>query len=343
MNIRDARSVSAVGAVVVVATTLALAAGVGCSPSLATPTVASTVTPDPNWMPAVVAGTPVRLTEMKAGGRNPAWSPDGTRIAFVCEHSRSYTRRGDPLNIPISPYIIIHRNICVMNADGSGSVQVTEDNSEDYAPTWSPDGSRIAFTSYRSPQGVIYTINGDGSGLWRITLDEYSNVQPAWSPGGSLIAFSSLRDGDLDIYVVNTDRSGLTQVTDTSYRDETEPDWSPDGTQIAFASGSDEGSGIFVVNLDGTGERLVYASPGKPRSPAWSPDGHRITFASDVGVDGAENLEIFVVNVDGTGLTRLTNRPNRDSDPAWSPDGRKIVFTSDLVGNSEIYVMEVEP
>ena len=291
----------------------------------------------------VKAGRPVLLERTWDSEWDPAWSPDGTRIAFVCGDYGSYTRRGKALNVPISPVVILVGSICVMNADGSGSVQLTEDNAEDHAPTWSPDGSRIAFTSYRSPQGVIHMINGDGSGLWRITLDEYSNLQPAWSPEGRLIAFSSRRDGDFDIYVVNTDRSGLTQLTDTPHRDETEPSWSPDGTQIAFASKGEDGSGIFVINPDGSGERLVHASPGNPRSPAWSPDGKMIAFASDAGVDGVENLEIFVVNVDGTGLTRLTNRPNRDSDPAWSPDGRRIVFTSNLVGNSEIYVMDVGP
>lgn len=244
----------------------------------------------------VVAATPVRLTWTRDEERNPAWSPKGDKIAFRCVHYSRSARIDEVVNRPISPVIAVTSRICVMNADGSSQERLNRHRCGDADPSWSPDGSKIVFSSYRDGNRSIHMMNGDGSQLRWITIDDYSNMQPAWSPDGSQVAFSSYRGGQWDIYVMDADGSNLTRVTN--------------------ARGSDA-------------------------EPAWSPDGRKIAFASDAGVDGIQNLEIYVVNIDGTGLTRLTNRPNRDSDPAWSPDGRKIVFTSNLVGNSEIYVMEV--
>ena len=287
-----------------------------------------------------VAGTPVRLTGIKARGWDPAWSPDGTRIAFVCAGSNRRLLSGEVMNRPISPAIAITANICVMNADGSGRERLTDEQGDDFDPTWSPDGSMVAFWSTRRGPHGLYVIHTNGSGIRGITSGQSWDIEPAWSPDGSKIAFSSDRgQGYYGIFIVNVDDSEIIKVTRTSRWGESEPSWSPDGTQIAYTSRRRyERSAILVGNVDGSGERLVHTSSGWPRSPAWSPDGRRIAFVSDVGVDGSENLEIFVVNVDGTGLTRLTNRPNRDSDPAWSPDGRRIVFTSD---DSEVYVMDV--
>ena len=278
-------------------------------------------------------GRLVRLTRTWDTERNPAWSPFGDKIAYECFDDGG-SRRGE-LRIPsIGARAWPRSDMCVMNADGSGQGRLTVIKANDADPSWSPDGVKVAFSrSYR--QGGIQSMNSDGTGQQQLVTN---GSNPSWSPDGSKIAFSTGRG----ISVMNADGSYPTRVTGASGSDG-EPTWSPDGTQIAFASESDEGSGIFVVNLDGTGERLVHASAGNPRSPAWSPDGRRIAFVSDAGEDGVENLEIFIVNIDGTGLTRLTNRPNRDSDPAWSPDGRRIVFTSNLVGNSEIYVMDVGP
>src|SRR5438270_323940 len=125
-------------------------------------------------------------------GRAPAWSPDGSKIAF--------TRYGAN-----------DSDIYVMHADGSGIVQLTNTPGNDDQPAWSPDGSKIAFSSTRDGNHEIYVMNAtDGSGLVRLTNDALWDDHPAWSPDGSKIAFSKYSA----IYVMNaTDGSGLVRLT----------------------------------------------------------------------------------------------------------------------------------
>jgi len=226
--------------------------------------------------------------------------------------------------------------IYVMNANGSGQTQLTNNPALDQQPTWSPDGTQIAFAS----DFEIYVMNTDGSALSRLTNNPGRDYYPAWSPDGSQIAFSSqsnLAAGE--IYVMNADGTGQHNLTNTpqSWLD-TEPAWSPDGSKIAFASDRDGNEEIYVMNADGTGQTRLTVSYGLDDRPAWSPDGSKIAFASDR--DG--NEEIYVMNADGTGQTRLTNNGTDDVAPAWSPGGSKIAFVSDYAGNRDIYVMNAD-
>src|SRR5437879_9571458 len=144
----------------------------------------------------------VRLTS----GRSPAWSPDGSKIAF--------TRSDD---------------VYVMNADGRGIVQLTNTPGSDNQPAWSPDGSKIAFTSVRDGNHEIYVMNAvDGSGVVRLTTDPSYDDHPAWSPDGSKIAFASNRTWKSQIYVMNaTDGSAVVRVATNAFW-EYDPTWSPD-------------------------------------------------------------------------------------------------------------------
>ena len=130
----------------------------------------------------------------------------------------------------------------VMNADGSEVTPFNNNRGSD--PTWSPDGQRIAFTSYRDRNHEIYVMNADGSGVARLTDNDAADWDPAWSPDGQRIAFYSDRDdgnnrsdGDYDIYVMNADGSGVARLTDNGASDLA---WSPDGERIAFYSDRDE-------------------------------------------------------------------------------------------------------
>jgi Tol biopolymer transport system component len=134
----------------------------------------------------VVLTTPY---DPRASDREPAWSPDG-RIAF--------RRMGE---------------IFVMNADGTGVTNLTNNPAYDASPAWSPDGTKIAFLSTRSGVSDLYVMNADGSGITALTADSATEGRPAWSPDGTKIAFASNRDSNMEIYVMNADGSGVVRLT----------------------------------------------------------------------------------------------------------------------------------
>lgn len=132
---------------------------------------------------------------------DPRWSPDGTRIAFT---SRQF---GD-------------RDIYVMNADGSGKVNLTSGAGDDKLPVWSPDAMRILFGTRRDGNDEVYSINVDGSGLKNLTNHANDDGSAQWSPDGSRIVFSSNRDGgDLELYIMNADGTNQTRLTNAAGND----------------------------------------------------------------------------------------------------------------------------
>jgi len=228
----------------------------------------------------------------------PAWSPDGKRIAFVSFRDSN-------------------AEIYVMSADGSGQTRLTDSPGFDANPAWSPDGQKIAFASDRDSNEAmweIYLMNADGSGQTRLTENAALDDNPDWSPDGKKIAFSSDRDGNPEIYVMNADGSGQTNLTDNAAHDSA-PVWSPDGKMIAFFSNRDGNPEIYVMNADGSGQTRLTDNIASDAFPAWSPDGRRIAFESDR--DG--NYEVYVMNADGGGQANLTNNPLDDRTPNWQP------------------------
>jgi len=252
----------------------------------------------------------------------PVWSPDGSKIVFYDGSSKG----GDD-------------DIYVVNADGSGRRNLTNNQAQDVQPAWSPDGTKIAFSSWST--GGIYVMNPDGSGLRNLTNNAGDNFTPAWSPDGTKILFGSTRDGNYAIYLMNADGSGVTRLTDPEGI-WGEPAWSPGGTKIAFASSRDGNRDVYMMNADGTGVTRLTNDPGSSAyNPVWSPDGSKIAFWRYCSYCTG-NGEIYVMNGDGSGLLNLTNNPAFDERPRWSPDGTQIAFSSDRDGNTEIYVINVD-
>lgn len=229
-----------------------------------------------------------RLTNSPEWDWFPAWSADGTKIAFA-----SYRDGGNP-------------EIYVMNADGSDQTRLTNNSAFDSDPTWSPDGTKIAFTSNRNGDYEVFVMNADGSGATNLTdYPSKNDADPAWSPDGSKIAFWSIRDGFDAIYVMNADGSGQTNLTPSGGGGH-DPDWSPDGTMIVY--------GGVRMGASGTGRTAIFNGQWS----AWSPDGTKIAYTGGGGV-GPFSLEIYVTNPDGTATTRLTNNDADDKHAAWQP------------------------
>lgn len=244
------------------------------------------------------------LSSDPARDEGAAVSPDGTKIAFSSSRSEGV--------------IGGHMNIWVMNIDGSGLTLLTpgavsDEGEAGIDPTWSGDGSKIAY----SFAGDVWSMNADGSGKTDLTADPAlpaAGGQAAWSPDGSTIAY--IRGAD--IWTMNADGSGKTQLTFTTGGLGTEkaPDWSPDGTRIVY-----ERSGqIWRMNADGSGQQVLAAGADKGGTrPAWSPAGTKIVFSSS-GYDAPNGPEIFTMNPDGTRVTRLlTAVPGNEQDPVWQP------------------------
>jgi Tol biopolymer transport system component len=303
----------------------------------------------------------INLTNSQGFDGAPAWSPDGSKIAFASDrggNSEIYVMRADgssPMQLTNDPAedseptwspdgtrIAFTRNdsIYVMNADGSNPTRLINGPWWSNNPAWSPDGTRIAFTSGRpEPDDGIYVMNADGSNQTKLTSSLGADSQPDWSPDGSRIAFASTRDGsNFEIYVMNADGSNPTRLTNNSQFDG-EPAWSPDNTKIAFTSYVDGDQEIYVMNADGSNRTRITNNPvAWDGSPHWSPDGVRIVYTTFQSF----RPEIYVMNSDGSNLQNLTNNPADDYSPAWSPDGARIAFTSDRDGNPEIYVMNAD-
>jgi Tol biopolymer transport system component len=238
-------------------------------------------------------------------------------------------------------------DIYVMNANGqiafasdrvaSGAQRLTDHLAFDFWPTWSPDGSRIAFTSDRgdiTPRNLdIYVMNADGTGVAQVTADTAWDDEAAWGQGlnSGRLAFRTNRDGNDEIYLVNVDGSGPVRLTNDPGHD-IYPAWHPDGSKIAFVTDRDGNPEIYVMNADGTGLVNLSQHAAFDLGPSWSPDGTKIAFHSNR--DGS--FAIYVMNADGSGTQRLTDSGTPDELPSWSPDGSRIAFDSD----AEIYVMQ---
>jgi Tol biopolymer transport system component/tRNA A-37 threonylcarbamoyl transferase component Bud32 len=225
-------------------------------------------------------------------------------------------------------------DILVLRIDGGTTVDLTNDPGSDQSPAWSPDGTRIAFSSNRSGNSDIYVMNTDGSGLVRLTHHTSDQSSPVWTPDGSRIVFVSEQTGNRDIFSMDPDGTNPVQLTSDLSTD-TWPSVSPDGQTIAFVSQRDGNYEIYVMGIDGGNQTRVTFDPGDDFNPAWSPDGTQIAFDSL----RSGNSDIYVMNADGSDVVRLTSDPGREANPSWSPDGLTIVFSRGPRGRADLYAM----
>ena len=198
----------------------------------------------------------VALTNTGYGANNsqPAWSPNGSQIAFESN------RRGDTDLWTIAP-------------DASALKELTFSAGFDGDPTWDPSETKIAFETNRNGNFDVYVINADGSGQRRLTTDAANDMDPAWSPDGTSIAFTSDRSGSRQIWTMNADGSNEQQVTDSPALDAL-PAYSPNGQSIVFESdrGAKNNRDLYVTDVGGGNQHRLFAdSRYWDVAPSWGP------------------------------------------------------------------------
>lgn len=255
-----------------------------------------------------------QLTDLPNGACQPTWSPDGARLAYTspCGSNReAYT----------GSTIFILEVDTQGNPGGAQPLMVSLGGG-DYAPDWSPDGQRIAFTSQRTGRPQVFTVGLDGQDPFNVNDDLAHNWSPAWSGDGSQIAFLSGRGGAEEIWLVSAGGGEETRFSRSDTKDVAEPDWSPDGATILFEKVVGSIPRIVAAPVSEGGVRVVQICQQGALSlqpmgePVWSPDGTWLAFET---WPGGGDHKIAVMQVSCTGYEELTGDPALDFDAAWRP------------------------
>ena len=227
------------------------------------------------------------------------------------------------------------KEIYTFDYDGENRRSISRNGSINLSPAWSPDGTRISYTSYRNNNPDLWVTDLRTGRHTKLSGRPGINAGAEWSPNGAEIALTLSKDQDSEIYAI-TPEGVIAERLTRNWGIDVSPTYSPGGNLIAFVSSRNGTPQVFVMNRDGTGTRRLTNMGGHNVSPAFSPDGSQVAFA---GRDGGR-FDIFVINIDGSGLRRLTQSTGDDEDPTWSPDGNHVVFSSSRDGRGkQLYIM----
>jgi TolB protein len=233
-----------------------------------------------------------------------------------------------------------HKEIWAMDYDGANQHPITTLGSIALSPHVSPDGSRLAFSSFTGSGWEIRMFSFDLNRLVAFPRFSGTNLSPAWSPDGLRLAFSSSRSGDPEIYVIDQSGGNLHRITNSKGPD-VSPVWNrKTGSQIAWVSGRTGLPQIYIMESDGTNVQQL-TDQGYAVSPSWSPNGQFLVFSwmrhYGPGAPGSE--DIYIMDIVSKQWVQLTHDGGRNDFPSWSPDGRHIVFQSNRSGSLQIWTM----
>lgn len=241
--------------------------------------------------------------------------------------------------------------IYILPADQTEWKNLTNHESTDNWPIFSPDGKRIVFQSNRSGNLDIWIMNADGSGLTQLTDDKEPDYLPAWSSDGKSITFTSWRHESNEprlphIYIMDVDGSDERRLINVSTNTSEGASWSPDGKQIVFArkpanAGNDVGADLFIADGDGSNEKQLTNDADKNiynGSPTFSPDGKWIAFYSD----DTKGAALTIIDVEGN-QRRTILSDGYNWYPRWSPDSQWLTYTATVndAGDIDVFAIKI--
>lgn len=232
----------------------------------------------------------------------------GTRIAYIVKSGSRY-------------------ELQVADADGYGAQTVLASNEPIISPSWSPDGTKLAYVSFERKKPIIYVQSLVSSQRQVLAQFKGNNSAPSWSPDGKQLAIILTKDGNSQIYLINADGSGLKRLSYSSGID-TEPSFSPDGTSIIFTSDRGGSPQIYRMSVSGTGTQRLTFEGGYNVSPHFSPDGKSFTFIQRVG---GSSFNVALQDL-VSGQMQLLTDTRMDESPSFAPNGKMLLYATEISG-----------
>ena len=230
------------------------------------------------------------------------------------------------------------KEIWSMDPDGSNQKAFTNYHSISVTPAVSPDGTKIAFTTYArgNPDIFVHSLE-TGRRLPFFNQRASFNGTPAFTPDGGKMLYASTVSGYAQIYIANADGSGAQRLTNTRSV-EVEPKVNPKGRTVVMVSGRSGPPQIYLMELDGSNPERLTSGEGDATNPSWHPNGEVIAFSWTRGFEPGK-FNLFVMDVASRKYNQLTHNEGRNENPYWAPDGRHLVFASTRSGTPQIWTM----
>ena len=217
-------------------------------------------------------------------------------------------------------------SLIVADSDGYNEQTVLAQNEPIMSPTWSPDGSHLAYVSFETGHAAIYVQSLYNNQRTVLANFRGSNSAPAWSPDGKQLAIVLTRDGSSQIYLIRPDGSGVRRITFSGVID-TEPNFSPDGQSLLFTSDRGGSAQIYRMAAEGGAEQRMTFGQGNNFSPRYSPDGKGFVYAHFT------NGKFYIAAQDfQTGQVEILTAGGWEKKPSFAPNGKLILFASEARG-----------